>query len=219
MATSPGCWTCRLRRKKCDRRQPICETCNGLRITCHFQPSKPEWMDGGERQDEMLQELKREVKQKAPWRRVDVMAMNKNWLTTTLAKNGLPSPQIEGQPQPSLADTPLEASSWTSNARQPPPHNDKGCGMLNTVPASFGQGDSILSMFYMNHVFSFTFPFYNPRLAEGGPAWVLDMMVHSAVFRQTTLCQGTFFFCLAQPRAPRHVNTFFCFLSISLPRT
>ncbi|KAL2204868.1 hypothetical protein CC79DRAFT_1335459 [Sarocladium strictum] len=201
MATSLGCWTCRLRRKKCDKRQPICETCSGLRITCHFNPGKPEWMDGGKRQEEMLQELKREVKEKAPWRRVDVLTTDKKWPRAVLATNGLPSPQTESNSQTSLADASSEAISGTSDTRQPPLHDV--CGTPGRGAPSFGQGDSVLVMFYINHVFPFEFPLYNPRLADGGSAWVLDMMVHSAVFRHTTLCQGTFFFCLAQGVNPR----------------
>jgi hypothetical protein len=45
-----GCWTCRLRGKKCDELRPDCATCEGLRITCHGYGQRPEWMDGGEKE-------------------------------------------------------------------------------------------------------------------------------------------------------------------------
>ncbi|KAI1870967.1 hypothetical protein JX265_006007 [Neoarthrinium moseri] len=67
--SSQGCWTCRLRRKKCDERKPVCSTCGVLEITCHFSDKKPEWMDGGDREKQMADRLKAMVKVKANERR------------------------------------------------------------------------------------------------------------------------------------------------------
>ncbi|KAM0329527.1 hypothetical protein ACHAQA_004836 [Verticillium albo-atrum] len=67
--SSQGCWTCRLRRKKCDETRPICQGCGALEITCHFGDAKPDWMDGGPLQKEAADQLKREVKVQANQRR------------------------------------------------------------------------------------------------------------------------------------------------------
>jgi hypothetical protein len=67
-----GCWTCRLRRKKCDEIHPECGACAALYITCHYDQNKPEWMDGDVRQEDMAERLKREVKEKAHRRRGSV---------------------------------------------------------------------------------------------------------------------------------------------------
>ncbi|KAF6807935.1 Transcriptional regulatory protein pro1-like protein 2 [Colletotrichum sojae] len=67
--SSEGCWTCRLRRKKCDEARPVCEGCASLEITCHYSDAKPDWMDGGERQKEMADHLKKLVKTQANNRR------------------------------------------------------------------------------------------------------------------------------------------------------
>src|ERR1700712_5507928 len=67
--TSNGCWTCRLRRKKCDEKPPVCDACAALHITCHYGQDKPEWMDGGAEQEKMAERLKREVKDMAHRRR------------------------------------------------------------------------------------------------------------------------------------------------------
>ncbi|CAJ2500785.1 Uu.00g036380.m01.CDS01 [Anthostomella pinea] len=64
-----GCWTCRLRRKKCDETKPICSTCGALEITCHFDDGKPAWLDGGAREKRMADEIKIMVKGKANHRR------------------------------------------------------------------------------------------------------------------------------------------------------
>lgn len=67
--SSQGCWTCRLRRKKCDETKPVCAVCAALEITCHFSDAKPEWMDGGAREKAVADELKAMVKAKASDRR------------------------------------------------------------------------------------------------------------------------------------------------------
>ncbi|KAE8448824.1 hypothetical protein EG329_008826 [Mollisiaceae sp. DMI_Dod_QoI] len=57
-----GCWTCRLRRKKCDERRPGCETCEKLSISCHGYGSRPPWMDGGEQEKAKSAEVRRDIK-------------------------------------------------------------------------------------------------------------------------------------------------------------
>ncbi|KAH7230679.1 fungal-specific transcription factor domain-containing protein [Fusarium redolens] len=63
MARTGTCWTCRLRRKKCDQKQPACQSCSALNIRCHYSTERPDWMDGGEKQDEMTRCFKAQVKQ------------------------------------------------------------------------------------------------------------------------------------------------------------
>lgn len=67
--SSDGCWTCRLRRKKCDEHRPICISCATLEIDCLYSEVKPDWMDGGEQQKERAEILKAEVKRHAGYRR------------------------------------------------------------------------------------------------------------------------------------------------------
>ncbi len=62
LRSTRGCWTCRLRRKKCDEIRPTCATCESLAITCHGYGPKPEWMDGGEQEKEMANSIKQIVK-------------------------------------------------------------------------------------------------------------------------------------------------------------
>ncbi len=67
--SSNGCWTCRLRRKKCDEQRPVCNECLALHIsTCNYG-DKPAWMDGGVNKEAMAEQIKNEVKQQAPYRR------------------------------------------------------------------------------------------------------------------------------------------------------
>ncbi|KAJ8066602.1 hypothetical protein OCU04_005649 [Sclerotinia nivalis] len=58
-----GCWTCRLRKKKCDERKPSpCSICESLAITCYGYGAKPEWMDNGLKEKEMANSIKQIVK-------------------------------------------------------------------------------------------------------------------------------------------------------------
>ncbi|KAG9237696.1 hypothetical protein BJ875DRAFT_481112 [Amylocarpus encephaloides] len=57
-----GCWTCRLRRKKCDEKGPECVTCTDRGLKCSgFGAIKPRWMDGGAQQEAIHQEIKSTV--------------------------------------------------------------------------------------------------------------------------------------------------------------
>ncbi|KUJ15074.1 uncharacterized protein LY89DRAFT_128906 [Mollisia scopiformis] len=58
-----NCWCCRARRKKCDGQTPECDTCGRLGIPCAgFGITRPDWMDGGTKQDEYCRHLKEAVK-------------------------------------------------------------------------------------------------------------------------------------------------------------
>jgi C6 transcription factor Pro1 len=57
-----SCWTCRLRRKKCDQGRPQCSTCESLSITCYGYGAKPDWMDNSDREKAVTNGLKQTVK-------------------------------------------------------------------------------------------------------------------------------------------------------------
>jgi hypothetical protein len=62
LRSKQGCWTCRLRKKKCDERRDICSTCESLTITCYGYGNKPDWMDNGEKERAMANSIKQIVK-------------------------------------------------------------------------------------------------------------------------------------------------------------
>ncbi|THV44183.1 hypothetical protein BGAL_0707g00020 [Botrytis galanthina] len=45
-----GCWTCRVRKRKCDEKVPICSACESLELECHGYGEQPIWMDRGSKQ-------------------------------------------------------------------------------------------------------------------------------------------------------------------------
>lgn len=62
LRSKQGCWTCRLRKKKCDEGRPCCSTCESLSITCYGFGRKPDWMDNGEEERAVVDSLKQIVK-------------------------------------------------------------------------------------------------------------------------------------------------------------
>lgn len=58
-----GCWTCRIRRKKCDERpvQGSCQTCNRLMIECLGFGPKPSWMRDKEQVDMYKAQIKTQL--------------------------------------------------------------------------------------------------------------------------------------------------------------
>ena len=62
LRSKQGCWTCRLRKKKCDEGRPHCSTCESLSITCYGFGRKPDWMDNGDEERAVVESLKQIVK-------------------------------------------------------------------------------------------------------------------------------------------------------------
>ncbi|KAF7562827.1 hypothetical protein G7046_g1326 [Stylonectria norvegica] len=210
-----GCWTCRLRRKKCDEKRPACDTCGALHITCYYGQDKPEWMDGAARQKEMAEQLKREVKERARHRRGEPPAHAANdrvssdrvsssedgtsdsvtLATLSLGQGHTVSPATSTRNGTSFEEI-REPYSETSTMPTKP-----NCAFISKNQSNgkdLGRSDTILLMFYLEHLLPFLFPFYRPSLLQGGRAWILEMMISSPVIRQATLCQSSYFFCLAQ---------------------
>jgi hypothetical protein len=148
-------------------------------------------MDGGAKQEEMARRLKREVKDNAPYRRVDrsTGAGSDDWIML---------PQARG------ADA-VRRQDNIGTESPAPMQRRVGCSHLGLGESAPERSDAILIMFYLEHVLPFLFPFYRPSVSRGGKAWILEMMISSPVVRQATLCQGRFFFCLAQGTDNRQV--------------
>ncbi|ODV92421.1 hypothetical protein CANCADRAFT_86664 [Tortispora caseinolytica NRRL Y-17796] len=57
-----GCWTCRLRKKKCDEERPVCKRCSDLDIACYgFSDSAP-WGNDPRKKSQALDEIKLMIK-------------------------------------------------------------------------------------------------------------------------------------------------------------
>ncbi|KAK3400714.1 fungal-specific transcription factor domain-containing protein [Sordaria brevicollis] len=59
-----GCWTCRLRRKKCLEGGPPCSNCESRNIFCHGYGPKPNWKDRGDKEREEATRLQLQTRRR-----------------------------------------------------------------------------------------------------------------------------------------------------------
>ncbi|KAJ5249169.1 fungal-specific transcription factor domain-containing protein [Penicillium chermesinum] len=207
--SSNGCWTCRLRRKKCDERQPVCDACAALYITCYYNQERPEWMDAGVQQEEMAQRIKRQVKDNAHrrrWERVVNSAGIHNIPPSTDVSDGVSEmPPMPSRGQVSQTNdltvnssNSSEDTGLSSTEISPWQENRPGCLSFQTEQVLWNRSDNIFLMFYLDTLVPFLFPFYRPSAFEGGKAWILEMMNSSPVAKQAMLCQSSYFFSLTR---------------------
>ncbi|KAI0203545.1 fungal-specific transcription factor domain-containing protein [Astrocystis sublimbata] len=213
LRSSQGCWTCRLRRKKCDEARPVCVACGGLEIDCHYSDAKPEWMDGGVREKQMADEVKVMVRRKATERR------EKKWgLLPTVSDlsphaqaqaqprgesqsadhpmggAGGPSPSVDGSGDlnPLSTGTATSAASpslaGTSTASSPPSLDGS---LVRPTTDSFPENKSEIevtfTMIYLDYVVPFLFPFYRPCLLESSRGWMLLLLMKNRALFHTAL--------------------------------
>lgn len=57
-----GCYTCRLRRKKCDEGTPLCTACKHLGLTCEYK--RPQWWSNNEARRRQKEDIKVIIKSK-----------------------------------------------------------------------------------------------------------------------------------------------------------
>ncbi|KAK9784083.1 putative Transcription factor dibT [Seiridium cardinale] len=231
-----GCWTCRLRRKRCDSVQPVCGSCQSLEITCYSGEARPSWMDGGSGQKHMSETIKGRIKQNALFRRERrllahgdhdmIMAMETDRAPHEDAESAsalvsfttsrVTDPVVEydaladstaSTPSTSLgrpntlrssvdpfdqSQSPLTIASWTSGPRTLP----SGCSAGNSqlaVPIQVQLGSV---MIYLDYVFPFLFPFYQPSLVETGRQWLLGLLCQNDVSFHLASSLSAYFFSL-----------------------
>ncbi|KAM7222482.1 hypothetical protein V8F06_001976 [Rhypophila decipiens] len=203
-----GCWTCRLRRKKCDEGRPICVNCSALEIECFFDDAKPEWMDGGKKQRERAEWLKLEVKRLASSRRERRFMRGLENLGTgnesqreadaTAEDEVMVDVDEDNQTRPFSADSSVfghgsgsggrsaataatattAASTVESTSATSPLLFDTGGGASFIWP-QLEENDMGFMMLYLDFVFPFLFPFYRPPFLHAGRGWLLTLLMRN----------------------------------------
>ncbi|KAK4129145.1 hypothetical protein N657DRAFT_56936 [Parathielavia appendiculata] len=218
MRSSGGCWTCRLRRKKCDEERPVCKGCLALEINCLYSYEKPEWMDGGERQRQRAEWLKKEVKLQATRRRelrylqgLEIRleshdasltddsdtAAPKDWINAappSIQTTGLSTPEAGTQDSTpaSASDTALTDIALT--VPSPDEHSSASPFPGLDLRASLSQeAEAQSAMMYLDYVFPFLFPYYRPSFADVGRGWLLVLLTkNKALFHSALSLAGYF---------------------------
>ena len=133
-----GCWTCRLRHKRCDEAKPACRACEQRDLVCHGYGVRPAWFDGGDEERAQLTKIKAAVKQSLKRRNVAHRAS----VSTQAPPN---SADVDSSP-PSVSPSTLTALRKSSTA--------------STGDRITSYREAELLMHYIDHVFPLQFRFY-----------------------------------------------------------
>lgn len=217
-----GCWTCRLRRKKCDERRPECANCSGLQITCHYGMQKPKWFDGGRKQEAMAARIKSQIKQQAGYRRerhhasVGVgnfarPAQSREDLNfvNLVPKDGFASGGLDSHIDATNGATRQDAAGDLSGRNEVRDAAvDFGLASKSDRPGSdadvmfFGEDyDMVFLMKYLDNVFPLVFPFYQTPLLGPGRGWIFSFLSQSKVAFHSVMGISSYFFSVALSEA------------------
>lgn len=156
-------------------------------------------MDGGDVQAEMAEQVKREIKSKARRRRGEppfhVLS------DFVRAPSDLPRATASATPtHHDLCEAATEnyTDSVESFSQGPMLWHQQGLQLEQNERGdqkvqAFEGSDAVLSLFYLEKVLPFLFPFYSPSLLQGGKAWILEMIIKRPAVRQAILCQSFYF--------------------------
>ncbi|KAM0253481.1 hypothetical protein ACHAP5_000510 [Fusarium lateritium] len=210
--SNAGCWTCRLRRKKCDEKRPVCDSCGSLEITCYFDDEKPEWMDSGPKQKAMAEKIKAQVKKQASQRRdrkyMEMLETGTRDVTLQTENNqDQQQSHDHGHGMSAASDTDphsghefgsTPASSNTSGASPPEmPWHSHFSVPTDDPSSSTGASTEIhFIMIYLDYVFPHLFPFYRPPILAGGRGWVLDVLQSNKSVWHTAISLTSYYFSI-----------------------
>ncbi|TVY29822.1 Pestheic acid cluster transcriptional regulator [Lachnellula hyalina] len=227
LRSKAGCWTCRLRKKKCDEKHPFCSTCEALTITCYGYGSKPDWMDNGEKEKAMVHSIKQVVKHTS--RRKGRLGASINQLQNRYGKksgsqvvniapksldgssSSSPDSILDSDPptghskspaNPGPADTSLDPSVDTLSEVQSTPHHP-------SPVLAVSSNESVLLMHFLDNVFCLQYPFYKPGVQEGGRGWLLSLLLKTKPLYHASLALSAYHrsaISLAENRCPYGVS-------------
>lgn len=174
--TNHGCWSCRIRRKKCDEAQPFCTNCTSRNITCHGYGRKPGWMDGGDLERIAVNNLKRQIVDNRKRKRQKGTSAYPGLLqvVSLVNQDGSPANNIEinGSEMSELT----ESSMTESRTSMKSPLLTSGTSFVGPGRLS-SYREAELIMHYMDAVFPLQFRFHVP--SARGRGWLLWLLIQS----------------------------------------
>ncbi|PVH93055.1 hypothetical protein DM02DRAFT_619550 [Periconia macrospinosa] len=201
---SDGCWTCKLRRKKCDERRPACGICDHLGIACTYGP-KPTWMHSRRQQRHMAEKLKQHVKQRAAHRRESAntsthhAAIHGFNVIPDMVSNDLWSfgrmNDATSASQTATLDDDLSASHGSAPSPLLSNGHERGGCLTGLETSSALETDFIMK--YFDFAFPTFFPFYRPGVFETGRSWLLLLLGKSKIAYHSTVSFSYYFFTMA----------------------
>jgi hypothetical protein len=213
-----GCWTCRLRRKKCDELRPECATCEGLGIACHGYGQRPEFMDGGEKEKAAAAETRRQIKNAARREPPPATTRDRPDQSNPNVRSPRQSPVrgssglleqefanvVMHEPsQANIISTPGNAPTGPAISFATLSRNGDFNGFEAVIPSSaaprpvdyslpqaLNGREASLLMYYLDHIFPIQFRMYNPTAVEGGRGWLLSLLLRTPPMYHMTLAMS-----------------------------
>ncbi|KAF2489243.1 hypothetical protein BU16DRAFT_472257 [Lophium mytilinum] len=174
-----GCWTCRLRKKKCDEGRPHCSTCESLSITCYAYGAKPDWMDNGEKERAVAKSIKDIVKYTSRRKRTSQLPKEREPIVLAPKSSSASVENTSSNPgshRTHKSTPPSDHGSLHQNARMDEAHAlHNGSDLLFYVPAD----ESTLLIHFLDHVFPLQYPMYQPGILDGGRGWLLALILRT----------------------------------------
>ncbi|KAG0645738.1 Pestheic acid cluster transcriptional regulator 3 [Hyphodiscus hymeniophilus] len=166
--SNQGCWTCRLRKKKCDEVSPGCLRCASVNVECHYGP-RPPWIDNVLLGKQELEHIKKIVGASANRKRAAFRAKTQNAMKSPSIENAKATVD-DRSPAETLDDT-LELESQPNAVSVTSP--------LPLQPVWVDDHEASLMMHYLDHVFFIQFRFYSPSISAGGRGWLLSLLTQT----------------------------------------
>ncbi|KAF7551755.1 hypothetical protein G7Z17_g4804 [Cylindrodendrum hubeiense] len=162
-----GCWTCRIRHRKCDELLPVCKECSSRQIPCYGYDAKPPaWMNDAQRLNSELQNIKHTVKE--------------NFRRTRRRQNR-PSPS----PSPPLSRVSETRLPQPSSAGTEPGVQRVEPSLAPSANTSFREAQHIVH--YLDYIFPLQYPYYVDDPDLGGRGWLFWLLTKSPPFRNAAL--------------------------------
>ncbi|KAM0513452.1 hypothetical protein ACHAPE_007916 [Trichoderma viride] len=155
-----GCWTCRIRHRKCDEGHPFCKECDNRNIHCHGYGPRPSWLDNEEQVRAELSLVKRAVKHNARQ-----LGKGANSRTGPQLRNISSKPQ-----QDAVAVAGPEQALWASCPSQ-----------------EMRYREAELIMLYLDYIFPIQYPYYTDNPELGGRGWLFWLLLNNRPLRQASM--------------------------------
>ncbi|KAM3077269.1 hypothetical protein ACMFMG_003267 [Clarireedia jacksonii] len=181
-----GCWTCRLRRKKCGEEQPGCRRCADVNVKCHYGP-RPRWIDDAKVGKEELERIKVIVAASASKKRAAHRASKR-------PRSASPSSTPSSAPLAKISknensETVKDALSSTTPMEVVDDEETKSTLLL--LPKWIEDQEASLMMHYLDHVFFIQFRFHTPSLSSGR-GWLLSLLTRNKPLYHAALSLSAF---------------------------
>ncbi|EFY94120.1 Zn(2)-C6 fungal-type DNA-binding domain protein [Metarhizium robertsii ARSEF 23] len=153
-----GCWTCRIRHRKCDEKHPICRECADRGITCHGYGPKPKWIDDEWKLQAELSRIKKTVNSNLR-RKKKLQACKASQARPSEHQNDPRQEEEDGYPAPPDAPT--------------------------TPDMAFREAQ--LLVHYLDYIFPLQYPYYKDEPSLGGRGWLFWLLMKRGPLHQAVL--------------------------------